>query len=498
MRAIYLPAGRNVWINVASCLKDNHVDIRVWLGDPAHDEQAKIMFPDCHVEDFFMANKGVLKGRTSKYTPCKGVLSDPRFFTLKDKVYKMMDRQDDERIFGRLEREALFYNLFNYYYDLVRDENINVLIASEAPHSSVGMVIYGICEILEIPRYHLVASGVAPLLHVAKDFYGTTIDVERNDNDMMSIYKPVVSEYVNSFINTPEEPGYMVNQKKYDDKKSKNSVLKFFELLGKGVRYSKKKRLKTTYTINKKFFKDDNSRGILAQINVDAIHSRLENAYMSKVTPVSLDVDYVFYPLHYEPERTSNPDGGHYYQVYDALVALRSFVPLSVPIYVKEHYSQFTRMLPGHRGKSPYLYDVLSDLPNVHLIDPRMNSVQLVKQALLTVSQTGTACLEAACYEKKSIIMGDTWFFGTPNVYRFDDLESFEELLSYKARSRQEVVESLFTWMDNKAIPGCVNPSGERYFRTKFGGEKYAPMFDDYQMAKQYVDTILKDIKQSS
>ncbi|MBE4616852.1 hypothetical protein BOO90_17620 [Vibrio navarrensis] len=152
-------------------------------------------------------------------------------------------------------------------------------------------------------------------------------------------------------------------------------------------------------------------------------------------------------------------------------------------------------MLPGYRGKSPYLYKVLTDIPNVFLVDLNVKSETLVRNALLTVSQTGTACIEAACFERKSILMGDTWFSGIPNVYSFSALQSFEDLMLERNHSREEVLESLLGWIDNKAIPGCVNPSSEEYFRQKFSDAKYAAMFDDKIMVKQYVATIINDLQ---
>lgn len=497
VNAIYIPAGRKVWLDVAHYLKEKNVEIKIWLGDQKLDESAKALFPGCNVENFFQVNKGVIPNVKIKYVPGSDVFYDSKFYILKDKVYKIMDRQDDERKYGRLEREAVFYLLFNYYYNMIIERRINVFIASEAPHSPVGMILYGICEILDIPRYHMMESGVAPLLHVCKDFYGTVVNASREKNDLMELFKPIFSDYVNSFSAIPEEPLYMVNQKKYDIKKEKLGLLKYLELIGKGVKYSRIKRQKRSYAINNNFFFGNNNRSVLAQLTIEHLHSQLERAYLSKVKPVKLDIDYAYYPLHYEPERTSNPDGGHFYQPYDAIMALRKFLPIEIPIYVKEHYSQFTRMLPGYRGKSPYLYDVLSLIPNVHLVDPSIKSELLVRNALLTVSQTGTACLEAACFEKKAILMGDTWFSDTPNVYRFSDVSSYSELIAYGLHSRKEVLESMFSWIDNKAILGCVNPSSEEYFRQKFNDDKYLPMFDDGVMSTQYVDTILSDLERN-
>lgn len=60
----------------------------------------------------------------------------------KDKVYKMMDRQDDLSKFNRLERESNFYSTFIYYYNLLIDKNIELFISSEAPHSPATLIIF--------------------------------------------------------------------------------------------------------------------------------------------------------------------------------------------------------------------------------------------------------------------------------------------------------------------------------------------------------------------
>ncbi|MDH6006198.1 hypothetical protein, partial [Vibrio splendidus] len=300
MKAIYVPAGRSVWVDVAKYLKKNNVDVRIWLGDINLDDSARLLFPSCNVESFFKVNKSILKKRIIQHTPGKEIILNPKFCLLKDKVYKIMDRQDDERKYGRLEREAVFYELFNYYYDMVVCEDIEVFIASEAPHSTVGMIIYGICEMLDIPRYHMMESGVAPLLHVCKDFYGDTINVCRANTNAVELYKPIFKEYVESFENIPEEPLYMVLQKKYDLKKNKLGVLKYIELLGKGIKYSRGKRIDNSYVINSSFFKDSNKRSIFSRVTANRLHTQLENAYLNNISDIQPDVDYVYYPLHYE------------------------------------------------------------------------------------------------------------------------------------------------------------------------------------------------------
>lgn len=49
---------------------------------------------------------------------------------------------------------------------------------------------------------------------------------------------------------------------------------------------------------------------MFSKIRTDAIHSKLEKAYYDNISSVSFDGDYVFYPLHYEPEKHQRRTAG--------------------------------------------------------------------------------------------------------------------------------------------------------------------------------------------
>ncbi|MFA0525612.1 hypothetical protein AB4517_18755, partial [Vibrio sp. 10N.222.52.C3] len=292
-----------------------------------------------------------------------------------------------------------------------------------------------------------------------------------------------------------DEPLYMKNQKTFDKESDRFfGVVYKAKMLSRGVRHSRKKRLAKNYSINSNYYLDDNRRSIFSNLKFDGLKVRLLERYKKFTSDVDLDQEFVYFPLHFEPEKTSNPDGGHFYQVYDSISALRHLVPPHIPIYIKEHYSQFSRMLPGHRGKSPYLYDVLSALPNVYLLNTNISSNVLMSKALVTVSQTGTACLEAACSGNKAILMGYTWFNDTPNIINFSDINDFEEILNRPNASKDDIKSSMSEWVDNCSIPMIISPSNLAYFKQKFGEEQLSMLFSDQKMITQFVDAIWNDI----
>lgn len=90
--------------------------------------------------------------------------------------------------------------------------------------------------------------------------------------------------------------------------------------------------------------------------------------------------------------------------------------------------------------------------------------------------------------------MGHTWFSGVSNVYNFLDLVSFDMFIDLPIYSRESVLASLLCWVDLYSIPCIVNPSTEKYFREKFNDVDDTVMYNDKEMAKQFVDTILSDL----
>ncbi|MDA3936192.1 MAG: hypothetical protein PF636_04905, partial [Actinomycetota bacterium] len=65
---------------------------------------------------------------------------------------------------------------------------------------------------------------------------------------------------------------------------------------------------------------------------------------------------YVYFPLHYRPERTSNPDGGVFYDQIIPLAMISEALPPNWKIYVKEHPSQLGMALEGECGRTTQYY----------------------------------------------------------------------------------------------------------------------------------------------
>ena len=75
-------------------------------------------------------------------------------------------------------------------------------------------------------------------------------------------------------------------------------------------------------------------------------------------------------------------------------------MPFDVKLYVKEHPNAL-----GIRG--PKELKEIKKIPGVRLIDPFVNSHDLLNKAEITVSLSGTISLEAALYGRKTVILSN-------------------------------------------------------------------------------------------
>ena len=110
----------------------------------------------------------------------------------------------------------------------------------------------------------------------------------------------------------------------------------------------------------------------------------LKKQFLAACEVVDLKAPYVFFALCFEPERTTNPDGGVFHDQLAALAAVRAFTPSKYKIFVKEHPSQFLRADRGSRGRSPLFYKAARALEGVHFVEPIVSSSALTKKQRLS------------------------------------------------------------------------------------------------------------------
>jgi hypothetical protein len=152
----------------------------------------------------------------------------------------------------------------------------------------------------------------------------------------------------------------------------------------------------------------------------------IRERYIDKNFKTKLDYNqnYILFTLHVDPERQTLLVAPYYTNQLEVITALSKSIPVGFKIYVKEHYGQ---RISGWRELS--YYKKIKKLPNVELIHPSYDTLELIKNSSMVCVINGTSALEAALINKPSMVFADTSFSSLPSVHRVKSFEKLSETI---------------------------------------------------------------------
>ena len=135
--------------------------------------------------------------------------------------------------------------------------------------------------------------------------------------------------------------------------------------------------------------------------------------------------DYVYFPLHFEPEATLNGREPYFSNQLYAVEMLSKSVPTGVNVLVKEHWAAV--------GTRPDNWmDKISEFPRVAIVSPLEDSIDIINRCMATATISGTAGLEAAVLGKPVISLGPSYRFNfVDHVWYVSDIPSIRERLRW-------------------------------------------------------------------
>ena len=464
-RYCYIPTGNKLWVDLAVRLrKENIATPVIWIGDDRHYEYAKSKFS----EGIFKKNDLVFYPENLKNINYEGqnsifFISDS-YIKLKDKSLKMMDRLDLYNSFSRLDREVLFNKLCMWCLQEIHKTNPDCLIASEKPHSYTQYILYEICIYLNIRVLRFNTWNIIPVLSLKEE--GRDKGYKLNTSELSVLvnkFEKDIKEYIALISNKKTRAKYKLNyiRRQEIENQISNRVIKFvrydiFQILKEIIFQTKKNISNKYYPINSMKF------GFLIRTKIKYLrYKNIISEYLKYFDVVDLNSKFVYFPLHFEPERSTNPDGGNFHDQIIAIINLRGWLPQEIKIYVKEHPSHFLNRDKGSRGRSPLLYDAIKSIKNVYIVSRNVPTFELIEKSLFVASITGTASLEAAIVGKLGLIFGDAWFSSCPNIVTWSLDLNFVDLLSKKILSQNEIEAFLIQEMKTHTVPGFINMSAE-------------------------------------
>jgi hypothetical protein len=130
--------------------------------------------------------------------------------------------------------------------------------------------------------------------------------------------------------------------------------------------------------------------------------------------------DYVFYPMHHEPEMSLSVQSRSYLNQIEVVRNIAQSLPVGWEVLIKEH--------PASMGRRPLsYYRKLLAVPGVRFMDPGVNSREIVGHARIVITISGSIGFEAVVRGKPVICFGHASYDLLPpeivrRVTAFDDI----------------------------------------------------------------------------
>lgn len=460
MKAIYSACWADPWIKVAKKMKLQHnIQPVYWVGYEA--DQSEILvpneFPDIVYQRYYDAWKGIFPQVFASNDVYDFLDVDflKMIAPLELQAIKMMDRMDPDRhSFSFSERQRHFRLMIRKWMRILDIIRPDVIINATVPHRVYDYILFLLAKHRNIAFLAFCPTAFTGRIIPVTDIYHLDSDLEKdfilydseedsskvllNDlpKDIRERYAKLKKDYETA------EPLYMkrhvdVNKKESGFWGNVEKVLNKFSY-GKRTGIRQKDYMKGNFP---SYHKKKNVPIELSQFSFwehirrkkQAMHykKQLKNYYNSLAKEPDLDKKFVFFPLHYQPEMTTNPAGDIFADQMLCLDVLLKNLPNDYVIYVKEHKSQFYAHTEGHTGRFKELYDDIIKLPRTQMIPLDTDVFQLIDHATAVATVTGTVGWESIAKGKPVIIFGLAWYEDYKGVLKICDSNSAAQIKSF-------------------------------------------------------------------
>jgi capsule polysaccharide modification protein KpsS len=212
-----------------------------------------------------------------------------------------------------------------------------------------------------------------------------------------------------------------------------------------------------------------NRYSVIKEYILILLKERFRKYFIDKnfIREITSNEKFLFFPLQVQPERNVDIDAPFYANQIDVITNIAKALPVDYKLYVKEH----PQMQLRHWRKISEYKEII-ELPNVKLIHPLMNPKILLEKCSLVINIAGTAGLEAALYQKPSIVFADVLYSSLPSVHRLTSLEELPNAIreSLKKEVKLSDVNEFMNLLDRNSFEFDFFGNDRKIFNEFHGG----------------------------
>ncbi|WP_294079547.1 hypothetical protein [Proteiniphilum sp. UBA5384] len=347
----------------------------------------------------------------------QGIINDHRTLLIYERVTKIFGWNS---LFNGIQKiEILIYNSL----DLLQRIKPDILFFQATPHNLSSWILAKTAEFLQI-KVHMIQTSPLPWRFWVVEGLDKQIPIFSNEKiEINEADKNIFQQF------------WEMNNANYD------IALPSYE----------KKRIQTRggkYWSWKKELKD----GIKQPKKLLTLlyKYKLYCAYKSLTTVPNYSQKYIIFFLHYQPERTSMPEGGFYSQQWLIIRHLSLVLPKDWVLYIKEHPSTFTGKY-DIKYRNPNFYRTISNLSNVKLLPIETDTFNLIDSSQFVVTITGTVGIQSLIRKKPVIVFGYSSYRDFQNgVYKINNIQDLVTLFQNKHEDVNFDVEQVYDYLLTK------------------------------------------------
>lgn len=338
------------------------------------------------------------------------------FSPVENIILHMMAKRFDVRSVD--ERRHLYFRMLGYWHAIIEKYRPDAILFPTVPHTVYNYIIYEIARRRDIKTVMFEDTWVSDRLLKYKDFREGSRELHEAiaGNRGKDFRLEDLSEDLRSYYQTqvrPESevpPVYLVHWKKTYS--GIHGFMRKLEFVPGSLK---------DWSIFRKTFRYLTKR----------IRPNLRREYMRLEKAPDFSMPFVYFPLNYQPERTTSPHGDIFVDQILVAEMLAASLPNGWQLYVKEHpYQWWARTgITYSSVRYPKYYESIAALPNVRLVPIRTNSFHLTNKSKAVAVVTGTAGWEGLMRSKPALVFGYPWFRDCPGVFRVNSAETCREAL---------------------------------------------------------------------
>jgi hypothetical protein len=449
-RVIYCVHRAPEWLDAAQRLADQlGWSPVVWVTRPENHDAVGARFPGALRHRRFDANRGLAPQGLEHYLRRSLSLDElAAALPYEPVAMDILNRVDMGRRFSYQERQRLYYRLLAYWLAVLRAQRADCVVFSAPPHAIGEYMLYAAAQVEKLAvrifrltalhGYHLVCDSLETLPAHLLDAYRLRLSRGRTElrselavaldalRSAPGDYKPDYAALVDR-----KEARYAPLKERLREL-DRNGRLENAELrLGAPLRVpvlggllardalGRRPHPQSADPLERHWKAPDRpldgpmlTRGEIRNYRDWSMlmKLRLERRYRALCGELPAAKPYVYLAMHYQPERTTSPDGGRFSDQYAVAAVLAEALPTGWALAVKEHPSQFKYSRTGEMSRYLDYYDDLAALPNVVLLAPEAPSAALTDGARAAATVTGAVGWEALVRGKPVLCFGAAWY----------------------------------------------------------------------------------------